>query len=152
MSLTHKSMLGACPVLELELGSWQMTYIRAEVKVEQKSRILWRKLVCRNNRNRQKRRFTWEESLEWAKGIGRLLLNSSFTVFSRVYSFFFWGSLRVFFFLENTRYSQNMDLPFKIWTVVSVPARLIMPKFTMLDEMVSIGHYFLTISYIWVVV
>lgn len=64
MSLTHKSMLGACPVLELELGSWQMTYIRAEVKVEQKSRILWRKLVCRNNRNRQKRRFTWEESLE----------------------------------------------------------------------------------------
>lgn len=63
MSLTHKSMLGACPVLELELGSGQMMYIRAEVK-EQKSRILWRKLVCRKNRNRQKRRFTWEESLE----------------------------------------------------------------------------------------
>lgn len=52
---THESMLGACLVLDLEVGLGHTRYIQAENKEEQKPKILWSKLVCSKESRTDKR-------------------------------------------------------------------------------------------------
>lgn len=138
---TYESMLGTCPVLELELVSWQMRYILAEVKAKQKPRILQRKSVGREEKRTEKRDNIKREMQTESK---RQRAASEILVFL-CYStspFFLLGSLSRFLFPENIvfliKYGPNLPD-----SLISAPARPTMPNFILLDNMVSLGPHYL---------